>query len=296
MSLDWQERVTGRSRLWDRWPRWPCAVSLVLVSCAVCAPVLAQPIETPTPPAAGHGGGATLVQAPSPADTRDWREILPGLTISSQVRFRAETRRNVRFDDALPDNDEDFLSTCIRRISTPDRPFPRPCPSRCGSVARRFHWASNGWYRPWSGSTRRACSTGCGSWSAQPPVGRLRAFSRGWCRWTRPAEPRLLRKLGPVRAQNLRNCRSGRRRVRPALGRLSVSPDDGRVLTRRGCGRTLPRVTARQGPPQPRPCGHRQECRPSRCCLRGRRIRTADRRCETWAPSLSRAGSRLWDP
>ena len=44
----------------------------------------------------------------------DWREILPGLTMGSQVRLRSESRRNFRFDGARPGNDENYLLSRFR--------------------------------------------------------------------------------------------------------------------------------------------------------------------------------------
>ena len=44
----------------------------------------------------------------------DWREILPGLTMGSQLRLRSEVRRNARFDDARPGDDEDYLLSRAR--------------------------------------------------------------------------------------------------------------------------------------------------------------------------------------
>ena len=44
----------------------------------------------------------------------DWCEILPGLTMGSQLRLRAESRRNAKFDGARPGNDEDYLLSRFR--------------------------------------------------------------------------------------------------------------------------------------------------------------------------------------
>ncbi|MDA1091914.1 MAG: alginate export family protein [Acidobacteria bacterium] len=135
------------------------------------------------------------MQAPSPADTRDWREILPSLTISSQVRFRAETRRNVRFDDALPDNGEDFLLSRFRFALT-----WQPTTALIGVLelqdARIFGETGTSEDRtPNIFADRldvhqayfdaRSPVSAPGPFSLR--VGRPRAFSRGWCRWTRPA-------------------------------------------------------------------------------------------------------------
>ena len=44
----------------------------------------------------------------------DWREILPGLTMGSQIRLRTESRRNAKFDGERPGNDEDYLLSRFR--------------------------------------------------------------------------------------------------------------------------------------------------------------------------------------
>ncbi len=75
---------------------------MLLAMCCVSVSVVAQTPETETETAAAARAAATSAQVPTPADNRDWRQILPGLTIGSQARFRTETRRNFRFDDSLP--------------------------------------------------------------------------------------------------------------------------------------------------------------------------------------------------
>ena len=47
-------------------------------------------------------------------ESSDWREILPGLTMGSQLRLRTESRRNARFDGTQPGNDEDYLLSRFR--------------------------------------------------------------------------------------------------------------------------------------------------------------------------------------
>ena len=60
---------------------------------------------------ASAGGAAPA----SGADERgDWRQILPGVTLGAQLRLRTESRRNFKFDDARPGNDEDFLLSRLR--------------------------------------------------------------------------------------------------------------------------------------------------------------------------------------
>ena len=78
------------------------------------------------PRAAGAGsvtadGGSEAASAPDavPAEVvtdapTDWREVLPGLTVGSQLRLRSESRRNARFDRARAGNDEDYLLSRFR--------------------------------------------------------------------------------------------------------------------------------------------------------------------------------------
>ena len=47
-------------------------------------------------------------------ESSDRGEILPGLTMGSQLRLRTESRRNARFDRARPGNDEDYLLSRFR--------------------------------------------------------------------------------------------------------------------------------------------------------------------------------------
>ena len=47
-------------------------------------------------------------------ESSDRGEILPGLTMGSQLRLRTESRRNTRFDAARPGNDEDYLLSRFR--------------------------------------------------------------------------------------------------------------------------------------------------------------------------------------
>lgn len=69
-------------------------------------------------PAAGTPAGAETAQAAATGtaveESPDRREILPGLTMGSQLRLRTESRRNVRFDRARPGNDEDYLLSRLR--------------------------------------------------------------------------------------------------------------------------------------------------------------------------------------
>ena len=85
--------------------------------CARRAPVRgaagAGPVTTDAgseaPPAPEAARAQVATDAPS-----DWREILPGVTVSSQVRLRSESRRNARFDRARAGDDEDYLLSRFR--------------------------------------------------------------------------------------------------------------------------------------------------------------------------------------
>ena len=68
---------------------------------------------TRTPAAAGASSSGAERQPP-PETPSDWREILPGLTVGSQMRLRGESRRNFKFDDARAGNDEGFLLSRFR--------------------------------------------------------------------------------------------------------------------------------------------------------------------------------------
>ena len=75
---------------------------------------------TPVPSAAGAPAWpdgsprATASAQPGRDDASDWREILPGLTMGSQLRLRTERRHNFRFDDTRPGNEEGFLLSRFR--------------------------------------------------------------------------------------------------------------------------------------------------------------------------------------
>lgn len=68
---------------------------------------------TRTPASAGASAAGAAGQAP-PEAASDWREILPGLTVGSQLRLRGESRRNFKFDDARAGNDEGFVLSRFR--------------------------------------------------------------------------------------------------------------------------------------------------------------------------------------
>ena len=76
---------------------------------------LASCLATVSLPAGSAAQPADRVPAPAAAETSsDWREIAPGLTMGSQLRLRSEVRRNFRFDDARPGDDEDYLLSRAR--------------------------------------------------------------------------------------------------------------------------------------------------------------------------------------
>ena len=65
---------------------------------------------TPRPKAAA----ATAEARPAADGGSDWREILPGLTMGSQLRLRAEGRNNFKFDESRAGNDEGFMLSRFR--------------------------------------------------------------------------------------------------------------------------------------------------------------------------------------
>lgn len=87
---------------------------LVLIS-ACSTDLRAQPPgggvrDTARPPAS-----AATAQARPVADAgSDWREILPGLTMGSQLRLRAEGRNDFKFNESRAGNDEGFVLTRFR--------------------------------------------------------------------------------------------------------------------------------------------------------------------------------------
>ena len=96
------------------------AVLLFCVSVRSVTPAAADatsaraPAETAAPAASGAAAGTESAAQPAASDTSDRREILPGVTMGSQLRLRTESRRNARFDAARPGNDEDYLLSRFR--------------------------------------------------------------------------------------------------------------------------------------------------------------------------------------
>ena len=65
-------------------------------------------------PSSGSSEQAAATAQQPVEEPSDWREILPGLTMGSQLRLRTESRRNAKFDGARPGNDEDYLLSRFR--------------------------------------------------------------------------------------------------------------------------------------------------------------------------------------
>ena len=104
---------------WREHPAHPLVLALaLLLACPVAAQAQsaaagnAGAAATRTAAAGASSAGAER-QAP-PEAASDWREILPGLTLGSQLRLRGESRRNFKFDDARAGNDEGFLLSRFR--------------------------------------------------------------------------------------------------------------------------------------------------------------------------------------
>ena len=90
----------------------PVLAGLVLAS--TCLTFLhAQAPEERTPPRP-HASAATAEARAAAERGSDWREILPGLTMGSQLRLRAEGRNNFRFDESRAGNDEGFVLSRFR--------------------------------------------------------------------------------------------------------------------------------------------------------------------------------------
>ena len=83
-------------------------------------PGLVDPIARSTAPISAAGdtearGAPETPAAPVATDASSGRgEILPGLTVGSELRLRTESRRNARFDRTRPGNDEDYLLSRFR--------------------------------------------------------------------------------------------------------------------------------------------------------------------------------------
>ena len=107
-----------------------------------------------------QSSASTALSAATVEESSDWREILPGLTMGSQLRLRTESRRNARFDRARPGNDEDYLLSRFRvsrsarsvsRWATGDSSAARTC----GTPTSRWTRRTSSVCRRWSGSEDR---------------------------------------------------------------------------------------------------------------------------------------------
>ena len=100
------------------------AIVVALAFCVIVAPAAANGddhgisgAETQAASVALSSGSSAREAAAAQAaveESSDWREILPGLTMGSQLRLRTESRRNAKFDGARPGNDEDYLLSRFR--------------------------------------------------------------------------------------------------------------------------------------------------------------------------------------
>ena len=80
----------------------------------VAALALCLTVAFAAPRAAGAADDGVPDTESAVEESSDWREILPGLTMGSQLRLRTESRRNAEFDGARPGNDEDYLLSRFR--------------------------------------------------------------------------------------------------------------------------------------------------------------------------------------
>ena len=80
----------------------------------VAALALCLTVAFAAPRAAGAADDGVPDTESAVEESFDWREILPGLTMGSQLRLRTESRRNAEFDGARPGNDEDYLLSRFR--------------------------------------------------------------------------------------------------------------------------------------------------------------------------------------
>ena len=79
------------------------------------SPVMrAQTAETAETATTRDAARAAATAQPAADGGSDWREILPGLTMGSQLRLRAEGRNNFKFDESRAGNDEGFVLSRFR--------------------------------------------------------------------------------------------------------------------------------------------------------------------------------------
>lgn len=90
----------------------PVLAGLVLASACLTFLHAQAPEERATP--RPHASAATAEARPVADGESDWREILPGLTMGSQLRLRAEGRNDFEFDESRAGNDEGFVLSRFR--------------------------------------------------------------------------------------------------------------------------------------------------------------------------------------
>ena len=100
-----------------RHPRRRPTVVLAMLACLAIGS--SPPARAQTPANAAQGAAPQAARAaaearPGDDGKSDWREILPGLTMGSQLRLRAEARDNFKFDESRAGNDEAFLLSRFR--------------------------------------------------------------------------------------------------------------------------------------------------------------------------------------
>ncbi len=78
-------------------------------------------VQGQSPDAPARGGAqldvpplAAATAQPAAEGASDWKEILPGLTMGSQLRLRTESRTNFKFDESRAGNDEGFVLSRFR--------------------------------------------------------------------------------------------------------------------------------------------------------------------------------------
>ena len=104
-------------QLRSRHPGRGPSVLVAMLAClaAGSSPVVrAQTTETAVPATARDAARAAATARPAADGVSDWREILPGLTMGSQLRLRAEGRNNFKFDESRAGNDEGFALSRFR--------------------------------------------------------------------------------------------------------------------------------------------------------------------------------------
>ena len=87
-----------------------------LLAMLACVGIGSPPFSrAQAPEAAPRDAGQVAASTQAAGDREpDWREILPGLTMGSQLRLRAEGRNDFKFDEARSGNDEGFVLSRLR--------------------------------------------------------------------------------------------------------------------------------------------------------------------------------------